>query len=100
MLSTKLIEEIKAIILDGDMEENIQTIHELRRYKKEFGNVVGYNWYEYGNITPYYNQMAEVFIRSGNTPPEETDSMQKVYVKHIGKAIDEILEENENLKTE
>lgn len=100
MLSTKLIEEIKAIILDGDIEENIQTIHELRRYKKEFSHVVGYNWYEYGNITPYYNQMEEVFIRAEITPPEETDSMQRMYVQHVEKAIDEILAENENLKTE
>lgn len=87
-----LVEAIKKYILEDEDKEEI--INELRRYKKEFREFIGYNWYAYGNILPYYEQIREFYKENGLTPSEDDSILQKHFEKHIQRAIDEILEEN------
>ena len=87
-----LVKAIKVYIFeDVDKEE---TVNELKRYKREFRDCIGYNWYAYGNILPYYYQIREFYVNNGLTPSEDNAILQRHFEKHIQRAIDEILEEN------
>ena len=88
----KLIDAVKAYILDCDNKE--ETINELRRYKREFRYCIGYNYYAYGNILPYYSQIREFYEKNDIVPSEDNSVLQRQFEKHIQRAIDEILEEN------
>ncbi len=91
-----LIKEIKIYILsDLTEEEKKETISELKRYRDEFRNEVDYNWYNYGNIMPYYYQIRTFYNNIGVKPSENDCIMCENFKKHLGKAIDEILEENQ-----
>ena len=87
-----LVKAIKEYILDG--EDRAEIVHKLERYKKEFRNYRGYNWYAYGNILPYYYQIREFYVNNGLTPSEDNAILQRHFEKHIERAIDEILKEN------
>lgn len=90
-----LVKAIKDYILRDEDREQI--VNELRRYKKEFPNVLDYNYYKYGNILSYYSQIAEFYRKNGLHPSENNDMLQKHFEGHIRYAIDEILaEENKN----
>ena len=88
-----LVKAIKDYILEDEDRE--QVINELRRYKREFPNVLDYNWYKYGNILPYYSQIAEFYRKNGLQPNDDTDMLQKHFEGHIRYAIDEILAEED-----
>lgn len=88
----KLVEAIKKYILEDENEEEV--VNELKRYKKEFREFIGYNWYAYGNILPYYSQIRDFYEKNGIEACERNDVLQKHFEKHVGRAIDEILEEH------
>lgn len=87
-----LVKAIKDYILEDENKEEV--INELRRYKREFPSVLDYNWYKYGNILPYYSQIAEFYRKNGLVPSENNEMLQKHFEGHIRIAIDEILLEN------
>lgn len=87
-----LVQAIKDYILDG--EDRAEIVHELKRYKTEFRNCRGYNWYAYGNILPYYSQIRSFYEANGLIPSEDNSLLQEHFEKHIQRAIDEILVEN------
>lgn len=92
MKVNKLVDAIKDYILEDENKEEV--IHELRRYKLEFGMVKDYNWYNYGNILPYYSQIREFYLKNGVTPSENNDILLEHFKLNLRKAIDKILEEN------
>lgn len=91
-INNTLVKAIKDYILEDEDREQI--VNELRRYKREFPSVLDYNWYKYGNILPYYSQIAEFYRKNGVEPPEYNEVLQKHFEGHIRIAIDEILLEN------
>ena len=92
MKNNELVKAIKVYILeDVDREE---TLDELRRYRNEFPYETDYNWYKYGNILPYYSQIRDFYERNGIVPPEDCAGLQEHFERHVGTAIDELLEEN------
>lgn len=87
-----LVEAIKKYILED--EDKAEIVKELKRYKTEFRNCIGYNWYAYGNILPYYSQIRDFYKENGVEACKRDDVLQKHFEKHIERAIDEIFEEN------
>lgn len=87
-----LIKAIKDYILEDENKEEI--IHELKRYKDSFPEVLDYNWYKYGNILPYYSQIRDFYKNIEVEAPENDNMLQKHFEGHIRYAIDEILAEN------
>ena len=87
-----LVKAIKKYILEDENEEEV--VNELRRYKKEFFSCIGYNWYAYGNILPYYSQIRDFYEKNGVEAYEDNYLLQKHFEKHVGRAIDEILAEH------
>lgn len=92
IISNALVKAIKDYILEDEDREQI--VNELGRYKREFPNVLDYNWYKYGNILPYYSQIEEFYRKNGLEPCENNQMLQKHFEGHIRIAIDEILKEN------
>ena len=88
----KLVKAIKEYILADEDKDEI--VNELKRYKREFREFIGYNWYAYGNILPYYSQIRGFYKEHGIEAYEDNYLLQKHFEKHIQRAIDEILEEN------
>ena len=89
--NTTLVEEIKKYILEDEDREEV--VAELKRYKKEFKAEPDYNWYRYGNILPYYDQI-RAFYKSLNIPcSDDNIIMCNDFCYHVGKAIDSILME-------
>lgn len=88
----KLIQAIKKYILEDENKEEV--VNELKRYKSEFRYCLGYNWYAYGNILPYYSQIRDFYKENGIEASEDNSVLQKHFEKHIQRAIDEILKEN------
>lgn len=94
-MERKLINAIKRYILeDVDRKE---TISELRRYRESFPFVPDYNWYRYGNILPYYSDIRSFYKDSGVKSSNSDTTMCAHFCRHVGKAIDEILEENRGI---
>lgn len=91
VVNNTLVKAIKDYILSDEDKEEI--VNELNRYKKEFSSVLDYNWYKYGNILPYYSQIAEFYKKNGLQPSENNEILQKHFEEHIRYAIDEILAE-------
>jgi hypothetical protein len=93
--NTELVQAIaKYIMEDNDVTE---TVHELRRYKKEFFNEPDYNWYRYGNILPYYSQIRDFYQKNGFTCNDDNEIMCEHFCYHVGKAIDVLLEGYKNV---
>lgn len=92
----KLIAEIKNYILT---DENIEeVVHELKRYRKEFPLEPDYNWYQYGNILPYYSQIRDFYKEHGFYPDVDNDMLLEHFKAHLKIAIDEIIEEHPEVK--
>ena len=87
-----LVKAIKEYILADENEAEI--VNELRRYKREFFFCIGYNWYAYGNILPYYSQIRDFYEEHGIEASKDDSVLQKHFEKHIQRAIDEILAEH------
>jgi hypothetical protein len=93
-LNKKLMEAIKDYILEDENREEV--VAELKRYKKEFGREPDYNWYRYGNILPYYSQIRDFYNKLNVPCSDDNEIMCNDFCYHVGKAIDNILEaENE-----
>lgn len=93
LVSRKLVKAIKEYILDSkDSKE--EAIAEVKRYKKEFPMVLDYNWYEYGNILPYYSQIRSFYNENGFYPEDNDSVLEEHFRQHIKYAIDEIIAEN------
>ena len=93
MQNNELVKAIKAYILEDEDKEEV--LAELRRYRNEFPSEPGYNWYQYGNILPYYSQIRDFYGEIGIVPPEDCGELQDHFERHVRTAIDELLEENE-----
>lgn len=89
-LKIKLIEGIMDYIMDIDRVDEI--VHELMRYRNSFPHETDYNWYSYGNILPYYYQIAEFYKECGHEWVGDTESMLQDFKKHIRVAIDCLLD--------
>ena len=61
--------------------------------KKNFRNN-NYNYYRYGNILPYYSQIRDFYKEHGFTGNDNNELLCEDFCYHVGKAIDKILEEN------
>lgn len=86
-----LVKAIKAYILED--EDKNEVIAELKRYKESFPSVVDYNYYEYGNILPYYSQIADFYRKNNLEPSDSNEVLLTHFVQHIRYAIDELLKE-------
>lgn len=93
MQNNELVKAIKAYMLEDEDKEEV--IAELKRYKREYASEPDYNWYQYGNILPYYSQIRDLYGKIGIVPPEDCDELQEHFERHVRTAIDELLEENE-----
>lgn len=93
MQNNELVKAIKAYMLEDEDKEEV--IAELKRYKREFSMELDYNWYQYGNILPYYSQIRDFYGKNGIVPPEDCAELQEHFERHVRTAIDELLEENE-----
>ena len=89
-----LVNAIKDYILQD--EDRKEIVSELKRYKKEFRNIPDYNWYRYGNILPYYSQIRNFYEENKVKASSDDIKMCEDFCFHVGKAIDAILEEEEN----
>lgn len=89
----KLVGALKEYILEDVDKEEI--VRELVRYRKEFSYELDYNWYQYGNILPYYFQIRDFYSVNGLECEEDTERMMAEFKRCLRTAIDEIIKENE-----
>lgn len=99
-MKQKLVKAIKDYILDSaDEQERQSTIHELKRYKENFRREPDYNWYNYGNILPYYYQIRDFYKKNGIKQCSKNDDRLLADFKYnLRIAIDEIIRENREVK--
>ena len=90
-----LVKAIKNYILDCCDEERQDVINELARYKAEFPYEDDYNYYQYGNILPYYSQIRTFYENCGIKISEDNEVMLNDFKHNLRKAIDTILKEEE-----
>lgn len=93
MQNNELVKAIKSCILEDVEKEEV--IAELKRYKRNFESELDYNWYQHGNILPFYAQIRDLYRDIGIIPPEDCGELQEHFERHVRTAIDELLEENE-----
>jgi hypothetical protein len=91
----KLVQAIAKYIMDG--EDVVETVHELRRYKREFFSIPDYNYYRYGNILPYYSQIRDFYKQNKIACNDDNELLCEHFCYHVGKAIDVLLEGYKNV---
>lgn len=89
MYSRTFIKAVADYILKD--EDRAEVEKELRRYKAEFYREPDYNYYMYGNILPYYENIRKFMEEYGMNPCEDNGRMCTTFKIYVGKAIDFIL---------
>ena len=93
MRKSKLVKAIIKYILDGENRKEV--VRALKRYRNDFTTEIDYNYYNYGNILPYYSQIREFYEKNGVRANKDDILMCNNFRLNVGRAIDAILEEEE-----
>ena len=87
----KSIMEVKDYIVN-DYDTQEEMINELRRYKKEFNNVLDYEYYQKGNMLIGDYEIEEHFKNCEyKIENYSIDKIRNLYKYHVRLAIDELL---------
>ena len=66
-------------------------LNELKRYRNEFPRERDYNYYKYGNVAIYYNEIREIFRRAGYKVERYSDTTTEyIYMQLVRNTIDAI----------